>query len=441
MFTIIADDFTGANDTGIQFIDGDIDPVVLIQPHPPLGKDYLNVPVLIIDTESRHLRAREAYDKVFHTINFLGDRTKDNVVKKIDSTLRGNVGSEIDALMDACGYSEAFVIPAAPENGRIVKDGMCYIHGVRLHLSEFGKDPFAPVDSSFVPNIISQQTKRKVGLITFRTIQASDADFIHALEHERKAGNKIIVFDALEPAHIKRIVHVASSMRAQRLFVGSSGLGKVLAEKKTESVKKSFFITPRVLFAVGSIKQVSSEQVQHLLANERHVRQIDINVETIIRNREEAISTAVAGIMAIDDDSTHILLKTVRESNKNHREDNDEVARSAVKDIGEEVADCIGEIVKHVLLRCNIRTLFATGGDTAFNIVRKLHASSIRLKKEILPGIPLCHLSSPDLSEPIYMITKAGGFGEIDTLEKVIDFLRYSGKVNVGDSYDTTIYP
>jgi len=48
------------------------------------------------------------------------------VYKKTDSMLRGNVGSELEALLELTGCDAAVLAPSLPENGRRVKDGMLY---------------------------------------------------------------------------------------------------------------------------------------------------------------------------------------------------------------------------------------------------------------------------------------------------------------------------
>ncbi len=52
--------------------------------------------------------------------------------KKIDSTLRGNPGGELEAMMAAQGCRMAVVAPAYPAAGRHTRDGRCYVHGVPL---------------------------------------------------------------------------------------------------------------------------------------------------------------------------------------------------------------------------------------------------------------------------------------------------------------------
>lgn len=83
-YLIIADDLTGANDTGVQLKKHNIDVDVLLFP----TEETVDSSV-VIDSESRILNADEAYTKVKSlTKKILNCNVFDIVYKKIDSTLR-----------------------------------------------------------------------------------------------------------------------------------------------------------------------------------------------------------------------------------------------------------------------------------------------------------------------------------------------------------------
>src|SRR5687768_4120257 len=109
--TIVADDLTGACDTGSLFAaDGPLP--LSIWPAAPLRAS-----VRVIDTESRALGEDEAAARVARVPALA---PSGRYFKKIDSTLRGHVAREIDALMRAAGLAQALVCPAFPAQGRAV---------------------------------------------------------------------------------------------------------------------------------------------------------------------------------------------------------------------------------------------------------------------------------------------------------------------------------
>jgi len=53
----------------------------------------------------------------------MGEHAESTWYKKIDSTLRGHLGQELDALLDTLGRSCALVCPAFPAQRRGLVDG------------------------------------------------------------------------------------------------------------------------------------------------------------------------------------------------------------------------------------------------------------------------------------------------------------------------------
>src|SRR5512132_4324144 len=96
--TIIADDLTGACDTGCLFAGSG--PVgVLVAPAVTVPSSSAMAPVITLDTESRALPPREAAAAIHAAARQVGERlAAGHVFKKIDSTLRGAAGVELTAL-------------------------------------------------------------------------------------------------------------------------------------------------------------------------------------------------------------------------------------------------------------------------------------------------------------------------------------------------------
>ncbi|MGB9840297.1 four-carbon acid sugar kinase family protein [Thermovenabulum sp.] len=89
-FIIIADDFTGANDTGVQLTKKGFETYTLLDLE---GFTKSEFDALVIDTETRGLSPENAYNKVKESINKLKalinvELEEMIIYKKIDSTLR-----------------------------------------------------------------------------------------------------------------------------------------------------------------------------------------------------------------------------------------------------------------------------------------------------------------------------------------------------------------
>ena len=110
---VIADDFTGANDTGLQFSkQGALTGVFLNLPD--IDNALNEFDVVVFDTESRFDDKNTAFEKVFQAAQVFTQKGVLHIYKKLDSTMRGNIGAEIDGAIEATSTRAAFVVPAMP---------------------------------------------------------------------------------------------------------------------------------------------------------------------------------------------------------------------------------------------------------------------------------------------------------------------------------------
>jgi len=114
-FAIIADDLTGAMDTGVAFARIGLSTIIALgnEVAPDAGAVVISTDSRADDPETAYGKARKAADEVIGLY----------VYKKIDSTLRGNIGSELRAVIDALHIDKAIICPAFPANKRTVVDG------------------------------------------------------------------------------------------------------------------------------------------------------------------------------------------------------------------------------------------------------------------------------------------------------------------------------
>ena len=164
---VIADDLTGANDTGVQFAKQGLKTIVLMGRDFPSGTS--DDDVVVMDSQSRSLTPAEAYREVAEMAAQVRDGRFHTVFKKIDSTLRGNIGPEIDAIMDTCGQDLAVVVPAFPKNGRTTVGGHLLVHGAPLETTEAARIPGAPSQSPISPPFCPDRRPAKWGMWGLRT--------------------------------------------------------------------------------------------------------------------------------------------------------------------------------------------------------------------------------------------------------------------------------
>ncbi|MFW6293544.1 MAG: four-carbon acid sugar kinase family protein, partial [Spirochaetota bacterium] len=220
---IIADDLTGACDTGVQFASpGSPSTVLLVGDAGGPAADALTSILasdgrVIVDTESRHLTAEQAYDRVRTIAEYLGDCPVDLVYKKIDSTLRGNVRSEIVALQDAFPDRIAVIAPAYPAADRTVVDGRCLVKGRPVDETEFGRDRRSPVTSARLADYVRAGAQ----------VIATRADALAGALREAERSDVVIV-DASTDGELDVIAALIAADPVRYVPVGSAGLAGAL---------------------------------------------------------------------------------------------------------------------------------------------------------------------------------------------------------------------
>jgi len=139
-WVLMADDLTGAAECAAAFALHATTSVVLRSEAP-----WPDTDVVAIDTDTRRVSATAAATRVAEAVR-RARAGGAGVVKKIDSTLRGNVGAEIGAALEALeGAAEssrplALVAAAFPAVGRTTLGGRLHVDGFAATAAPFEGD-------------------------------------------------------------------------------------------------------------------------------------------------------------------------------------------------------------------------------------------------------------------------------------------------------------
>ena len=130
----VADDLTGATTTGVLLARSKARTAVFFNEEAAQeARETASLDAILISSNSRPLPKEEAYDKVKSATNALKAMGVKYFSKRIDTTLRGGVGVEIDAMLDQLNEDTiAVVVPAMPQSRRILVGGYSVIDGVAL---------------------------------------------------------------------------------------------------------------------------------------------------------------------------------------------------------------------------------------------------------------------------------------------------------------------
>lgn len=150
MLAVITDDLTGAAEiAGIAFSKG-FSATIEIRGVRPSDSD-----ILVLATNTRSLDVASAAAETTRLISDLRALAPDMIFKKVDSVLRGHIGPELMAMMQAEGKSRALLVPANPSLGRTIVDGVYYLANIPISSTGFGEGINTYVPTSKVDEIIA----------------------------------------------------------------------------------------------------------------------------------------------------------------------------------------------------------------------------------------------------------------------------------------------
>lgn len=405
---VIADDLTGANDTGVQFCKAGLKTIVL------LGVQNEDLPqqadVLVIDTDSRADEAAVAAGKVHAACQLLERQQLTGLYKKIDSTLRGNIAPEIFAAYEAFQPQLTVIAPAYPKNRRSTIGGYQLLDGLPVSMTELARDPKNPVTEDWLPALVVKGLARQAGIVPLHIVMKGVEAIRRAVTEKLAMGIDWLVFDAVSDENLRHIAQICAAYE-KVLWVGSAGLAEQLvaiqenmAVRQQETVD---FQCRSVVVAAGSVSTVTRHQLQ-LYFEKNKVRGVEVDAVAAVANPDQEVrrlATAASG-------APEVVLYCSGEKNA---VDAAMAAGAAVglnaAAVGTRIAQVLGQTVAQ-LVPAGVDGLLLTGGETAIHCCRALQATGINIIDEITPGIPIGRLAGgPFAGLPV--VTKAGAFGEI----------------------------
>jgi len=414
---IVADDFTGASDSAVQF--GSIGNTVrlVLGGLDSISKEIRKkTNVVVVNTDTRFTTAKDAYQTVLETTQILRSARHFQFFKKIDSTLRGNIADETAAVMDAAGYRFALVAPAAPRNNRTVVDGHCMVDGTVVTLTTAGKDPFTPVTDGRVASLFTSRFPGAVQEIHLDRIRAQPSELKASIENGLDQGQRIFILDAEHMQDLDAIASLRSISGC--LFVGASGLAEALARYCASTLPPRPRTAPgRIAFIIGSLTPTSATQCR-LLAASPDVAELVCDSAAAMQAPLPEIARLVS--LAVNIPSTMALL--VRTDGFDKPAD----AIPVLKEHGTAFSRFLGELTVALARTRRLRFVLASGGDCAARIASSFGADSVQLLNEIIPGLPFGYFHSPVLGRRLYFVSKSGGFGPPPALVEVLGLITSS---------------
>ncbi|WP_426957054.1 four-carbon acid sugar kinase family protein [Muricoccus radiodurans] len=397
---ILADDLTGAADCGIAFARRGMAASVGWHGAPAPAETT----VLAVDADSRRLSPEEAGARHAallraHHVSGTG------LVKKLDSTLRGQPAAEIAALLAvlrAAGRPAlAVVAPAFPATGRTTLDGRVRLNGAPLEQS-----PLWALDHTYADADL-RTVLRSAGLST-RLLRLDELRR-HAAEGLRDAmaaDVDAIVCDAAEAQDLDVLAQAGLPYGDRLLWVGSGGIAAALAGALPEGPASPLGLPLArggAMIVVGSVAEASRAAAATLEAAGTPVFDLPT---ALLHEPLEAGAALVASLGAVLASGRDAMVRIAADPDPD---------LSAGAALAGALATLLAPAAR------SMGALFATGGETACALLTELGVHGIQLIEEVEPGVPL-GITQGRIAVPV--MTKAGAFGDAGTIRRSLDRLR-----------------
>ena len=363
----LADDTSGALEVGAQFAGQGVRAPVMLELE--LASQPLEAGALVVDMQTRHLEPQAARERVTQILAWARAWDLGYVYLKTDSTLRGPIGAQFEALLDTWPERPLVYVPGYPAMGRQVRDGVLLVEGRPLCETPFARDLLNPVREGDIVRLLAATCRAPA-------MSVQSAEQLRVLLQQGD-GRKVLVCDASTESELEAIAAVLAPHAQQVLVAGTGGFaGYWVRNLPVERQLRSWGLGVRRWLVVnGSLHPRSREQIARACLPEL-----------------ESGGTATSGW------GWAVLPKPARPG-----------ASPA------EIASALGREAARIIREQAVGGVVVFGGDTVRAVLRALGASLIEPCGELLPGVPISRLPTTDL----VLVTKAGGFGPVDVLLRI----------------------
>ena len=394
---IVADDFTGSNDTGVQLSRRGFRTKVVLNPAGVLddGLSY------VLDTESRNIPGEDSRNKVRELLKGLDLTAFDCVVKKVDSTLRGNIAEEIQETDRAYGSELVVFMPALPSLGRTTVNSVHHLNGVRIGMTELARDPRKPVLQDNIAEVLKSCYDEPVGALTLTQIRSGKINL---------SGARLWACDAETNEDMLVVIEEARKLGKRTLWVGTAAMADNLINAEQPPLP--------ALAVIASVSEVARKQIRY--AEEKGLRVQKVDIAALLRGAlpDTVVKEAVEALQAGDD------LAFVSSASYDRAELDASLAAGEEMgmrpdEVAEYTSHTISQLAARILDTVKVSGLFLSGGDTAIHFIDEVDATGAEITFELTVGVPLMRLAGGRL-DGLKVITKAGAFGTTELLPMIM---------------------
>ncbi len=417
---IIADDLTGANANCALMKKIGLNAMSYLG----YGDKKVHVPervgVIACTTNSRAITPDMAKKLVKAKLKMFEHEDIGLYSKRIDSTLRGNMGSEIQAYQEFFGHrKKAFCVPAFPASGRMLVDDKLYVNGTLLLNTDAAKDPKMPVISNKATENLKAGYEGRITHIGLDNIEKGVNWLTEAIIDACKSAD-MIVFDSITDEHI-RIVAEASSKSGVDFIAVDPG---PFTSQLTSIMYKKMQVATKALAVVGSVTELTIRQLEKLKS--AYISKV-ISVDAMKLMTGEGYARELRRCDKLAGDylnEAELLIITTTPSDIKDRLNLKSIAENlgeSVDEISLKISSALAEIAKEVIIHNNsLSGVFSSGGDITVALAESMQSQGIEIKDEVMPLAAYGRLIG-GLRNDLKIVSKGGMVGSDDAMIQCIE--------------------
>lgn len=424
---VIADDLTGANATGVLLKKMNYQAYTVMNTERIELSTLDECDCLLYPTDSRGVDPEIAYNRVYNVCNLLKNDQVKVYANRIDSTLRGNLGSETDAMLDALGEDYvAIVAPCFPSSGRIVIGGYMLVNGLPLHKTEIAIDPKTPVKISEVAELFDQQSKYQVSSVFMKDMMRGSHELAKLIQTHVEYGSRIIVADCVTQEDLDLIADAVIESNLKIVAVDPGVFTATLSRKlitPTEKKEKN-----KILAVVGSVNPNTTKQMEELWLSQK-TQNVFVHTKRLLESEEERQKEMNRVIQAVLESCENQAITTVtgdgiypenRIDFKPYMEKYQCSMDAVTGIINRSFAEITYQIFKK---EPSFKGLYTSGGDVTVAVCRKFQTAGLTLLDEVLPLAAYGRFLKGEF-EGVHIITKGGSQGNSSAINQCITYLK-----------------
>ncbi len=424
---VVADDLTGANATGVLLTKMNYRATTVMNLDTAEASTLSDCDCILYPTDSRGADPKTAYKAVYEATERLkGDGVR-IYCKRIDSTLRGNLGSETDAMLDCLGDDYlAIAAPCFPSSGRIVAGGYMLVNGIPLHKTNIALDPKTPVKTSDAAALFRKQSKYRVTSVRMGEMMGTAEELAEQIKICKRMGYRTLVFDCVTQEDLDLIADacIISGIRFIAVDPGvfTATLSRKMITPRTGREKN------RILVVVGSVNPNTTAQMEELWLSQK-THNVFVNTRELLeddKRRQFEVDRVVSEVLA---QSERFSVSTVTgdgiyPENRIDFKPYMEKYNCTMDEVTGRINDSLAEITDRIIRKDRaFRGLYASGGDVTQAICRRFGAMGLDLRDEVLPLAAYGQFHKGEF-DGLHLITKGGSQGGKDAINTCITYLK-----------------